>query len=433
MKMKLSRKPSLLRRGSVLFMTLFVVVAVGVALVSYLTMVQTQHRATLRAGAWNHAMPVAESGLEEALAHLNIRGTSNLVVDGWTLTNGNAFMTRPVGSSYYEVLVTTNFPPVVTATGYVPLPLYENAYLKRKIQITTQKRGQFPYSFVSQYKYDLSGVTLVDSFDSSSESGSTGGRYDATKRRANGNVGTTKQNASGILKVATSKIYGKVAVGAGSTSTISGSGSVGDIAWVNSTTGFQPGSRSDDLNLNFDDAPLPPSGSYVTPTSGMNNGTNYTYLLGSDKYRLSTLLMSGNDAVCVTGNAVLHVTGKIDYTGITHIRIKPGGSLTLYANGDTKLSGLGVINETGNARNFTYYGLNGNAKLELSGSGVPVEFIGTVYAPYADLNFSGEVTFIGAALSYSAGSGGNVFLHYDEGLSGDSGAGTFVITSWKEL
>src|SRR5215510_9643952 len=53
-------------RGSVLFATLIVIGVVGVALISYLSLLQTRAQLASGSQSWNLAMPVAEAGVEEA-------------------------------------------------------------------------------------------------------------------------------------------------------------------------------------------------------------------------------------------------------------------------------------------------------------------------------------------------------------------------------
>jgi hypothetical protein len=103
--------------------------------------------------------------------------------------------------------------------------------------------------------------------------------------------------------------------------------------------------------------------------------------------------------------------------------------LTLYVGGsDPFIAGDGVINRTLQPANFTYYGLNTNTKLTISGGGT---FIGTINAPQAaPLAISGNGGIFGAAIVGTYVNSGNASFHYDECL----GAGSFLtITSWREL
>src|SRR5205814_3293900 len=75
----------------------------------------------------------------------------------------------------------------------------------------------------------FSGGGSLDSFDSADPNYSTAGRYDSTKRKANG-IALSNSSVADAVHVDNSHIYGSVTTGAGGTSTING-GSVGDAAW----------------------------------------------------------------------------------------------------------------------------------------------------------------------------------------------------------
>src|ERR1019366_6525772 len=69
--------------GSVLVTTLIVCVVIGTLLASYLTLMSTRYKLTVRSKCWNAAMPVLEAGLEEALTHLHAEPGSPSA-NGWT-------------------------------------------------------------------------------------------------------------------------------------------------------------------------------------------------------------------------------------------------------------------------------------------------------------------------------------------------------------
>src|SRR6266498_2466413 len=116
-------------QGSVLLVTLCTAWVIGIALVSYLTLVANQNRTTYHSQSWADCIPVLEGGIEEALTQLNYnscQGTNNACTYGWTSTNGVYFKSRVVDAtdgSYYEVTITpngggTNTTPIITAKGY---------------------------------------------------------------------------------------------------------------------------------------------------------------------------------------------------------------------------------------------------------------------------------------------------------------------------
>jgi hypothetical protein len=104
--------------------------------------------------------------------------------------------------------------------------------------------------------------------------------------------------------------------------------------------------------------------------------------------------------------------------GLNVIQIGLGGSLWLYVSASSANIYTRVINETGNANNFIYFGLPSNKSLIL---GVNAYFIGAIYAPDADLLLGGGGSdiydFIGASVSHTVKINGNFNFHFDENLS----------------
>ncbi|MEO5802947.1 MAG: hypothetical protein ABIR24_05420 [Verrucomicrobiota bacterium] len=158
----------------------------------------------------------------------------------------------------------------------------------------------------------------------------------------------------------------------------------------------------------------------------------YDYILDGGRYQLSAL--SGK--VLVRGEASLYVTGDVSLTGNNDkIQINPGASLKMYVGGsDAKIGGLGVVNKSGYANNFHYYGLPTNTKLAFNGNG---HFTGVVYAPQADFTLGGGgkdwKDFIGASISKTVKMNGHFNFHYDEALARKGPSRGYVITSWNEI
>jgi len=127
MKIKISQTKN---QGSVMLVTLCTAWVIGIALVSYLTLVANQSRTTFHSQSWTGCIPVLEAGIEEALTQLNYNngeGLSNATAHGWTAAmNGVCFKSRVVGTdgSYFDVTIDPNASatPVITSQGYVPAP-----------------------------------------------------------------------------------------------------------------------------------------------------------------------------------------------------------------------------------------------------------------------------------------------------------------------
>src|SRR5947207_1245878 len=115
------------KEGSILAIMLILSALIGLMLAAYLTMVGSQNKFTQRSQVWNNAVPIAESGVEEALAHINYSGTtSNFAINGWSLVNTNYLKTRVDGDNRCDMSISTDIQPVITVKGSMRAPLLTN-------------------------------------------------------------------------------------------------------------------------------------------------------------------------------------------------------------------------------------------------------------------------------------------------------------------
>jgi Tfp pilus assembly protein PilX len=417
--------------GGALIMVLVITTLVGSVLVAYLSMLKSQNTYSSRSLAWNTAMPMAEAGIEEALAHINYSGTTNLASNGWVKTNNQYVGERTLTNGYAKIMISTDTAPFIISTGYVKAPL-QNAYISRTVRAGTRKRSPFQAGFTAKGSVTMSGG-MLDSFDSSDPLYATVG-YGAATRHANGKI-QTASSALGAINTGNALVYGKVSTAPGGTAIPGSSGSVGDIAW-NANPGnkgsIEPGYSSADVNLSLEDVAVPFTNGYATPSSGSYayQGTNYTYKLDSGNYKLSSdLNLASHDTIVVTSNAVLYLTGQFSIAGNAYIYIPPGGNLKLYIGSPSaSIGGGGVMNGTGNATNFSIFCLGTCTSMSYAGNSA---FIGTVYAPQTDLTLTGTADAFGALVGKTINVGGNLNFHYDEALGG--GNSKYIVISWSEL
>lgn len=429
-------RPRARQRGNVLMVTLLIALLVGFGLASYLQLAGQQNRSTLRSEQWNYAMAISEAGIEEALTHLYHASLANLGSQGWTLSSNAYVKQRSLNDGYYRVAISNVNPPVIYSSGYVFAPLSTNYLPARTVRLTTQSNGMFRRGMVAKGRIDLSGNNIrTDSFDSADPAYSTGGRYDAAKARDHGDVATN----SGLINsfvVGNANIYGRAATGPGGSVSVGPNGAVGSAAWQNAGhKGIEPGYVTDDMNVAFPDVAVPFTGGAAVPASGSFGGTNYTYLLGSGNYQLSSLSLSAKNKVLVNGHAVLYVTGNLSLSGQSQILINTNASLNLYVGGaSASLSGNGVMNHNANSTNFFYWGLPSNTSLSLSGNAA---FTGVIYAPNAAFTLGGggssTYDFVGASVTGSVDMNGHFNFHYDENLGRIGPNSGFVIASWNEI
>src|SRR5262249_34831446 len=194
---------------------------------------------------------------------------------------------------------------------------------------------------------------------------------------------------------------------------------------------------TDDMNVSFDDVQVP-FASALPPVGGtvgslLTGLITYDYILTDGNWMISSPLKFGGKGL-VIGNAVLYVTSDVAFSGNEFIDIKPGGSLKLYVSApNASIGGKGVQNETGNAVNFSYYGLPSNTSLTYGGNG---GLVGTVYAPQADFTLGGGGStgndFSGASITRNVKMKGQYNYHYDENLTRNGPNRGWIAVSWDE-
>ena len=455
--------------GHVLAMVLVVVTICAIALTSYLQLVNAQNRVVARSQGWNASVPVMEAGVEEALAHLNANSETNLNVDGWVQIGNYYRMERAVGDSYYVVTITvTNLLlPVIESRGFCRMPLlvqhnsapfflaqaslntsgdgsyYPNyggnystprdGYMGRGVRINARKNGSLIKAMLAKGRISIAGDVLVDSFSSCDPNKSTNGRYDPAKATDSGDIASNGQLVNDISITGSAKIKGHISTGPGGAVGVNGNkATVGSDAWHDDgMTGVQPGWFRDDMNANIADSPIPPAGGYTGfPSGGYVNGVYYDWILPSGVYNIAELKLASDRKVLITGEVALKINGDLSMAANSGIHIAPGGRLEMYVNGaNASISGQGIVNQTGDARAFTYYGSKNNLRLGLGGDS---EFIGVVYAPYAELTIAGGAVIHGGTVSKTVKATGGFTMHYDTCLS-KGGQGRYIVTSWDEL
>jgi len=412
LKLRISRN-----QAGALLMTVVIIFLIALTLVAYLTWSDTETRLETRSLLWNSALPLAEAGIEEALAHLN--ADSDRAANGWTLSGGSYSKQRTIGDGYFLVRMDANVAPTIISSGFVRVPP-GNTYISRTITIGCRRQGGGGSVILSKSDINFSGGSIVDSFDSRL------GPYTALTRK-DGAVVMSNSGAADSVHIGTATVYGKAATGPGGTVTTDSSGSLGDLAWhAAAKTGIEAGTTSADVAASFP-SNSPPTGAFFTPSSGIVNGTNYTYALGSGTYQTTKFTIGGGGSAIVTGDVELYVTSDFTISGSGWMWLAPGASLKIYVNGKFTVSGGGIANGTGLAEKLSVLGLNGNTTCTYSGSSA---FIGRINCPNAAVTVSGSGGFYGAMTGNTVTLSGGAGVHYDEALGG--GTVRYVVDSWNE-
>src|SRR5262245_29812349 len=200
-----------------------------------------------------------------------------------------------------------------------------------------------------------------DSFDSQDPLYSINGLYpfgDLSKTKDNGDL-----VVNGSLNLANSRIKGFLRLTSFSGISIGPSGSVGNKSWVEGgLLGIQPGHLIQEAFPILANATLPVS-AWIPAVSGSYHidGASYKYAFTtSGDYTLSSV----NGAIFIGTNAQvrLKITGAVNLSGNSSgIRIADGANLQIFMTGDTfALAGAGLVNDTGRAAAFVYFGLPSN-------------------------------------------------------------------------
>jgi len=369
------------RSGSALLVTLVVTLLLGVALASYLKLVQAEQVLTARSQAWNQALVLAEAGVEEALAQLNPAAFTTNVAggNGWSLANDHYEPDPPeriLLGGRYAVVYTAENPPTIYSTGYTTFGA--NADLLSRVVCATTTNAPLATAGLSvRVISNPSGYAYSeDSYDSDDPAYSDAGRYNPTKAK------TPLQNNPPAI------------------------------------------ARSE-----FPDIPPPFETALPLPTK-----IAHTYDLSGDFYLPADFSMASGDRIYVGDNqsATLYIRGDFLMDTEAQIEVADTGQLRIFVAGARTL--LDYVNNRGPAQNFQYYGLPGNTNVTLT-QVTPV-MVGMIYAPNATLtashgntlfNFSGALTV------------GNLVLtrpfkfHFDENLARQGPRRGFVVSSWREL
>ena len=430
-------------KGSVFLVAMGLAVLFSLILGSYLTLVQGEAAAVARSQSYNMAIPVAEAGVEEALALLNKNGgasswSNTLASDGWgaiTSSNTTTKSNLVYASSYYQVTIsnTSSNQPTIISAGVVPFIQYTWGILMDtnrsenittvalvrtiQIQITNTASTYFSSALASEQSMNFSGGIVVDSFNSASTTYSLNGQYSSSKVDDKAIVGTTNTAAASITISGGGKIRGYVNTGPGGTVNANNGASVGDNAWV---------SRSNNnFNVSFTDIAAPTATFVETPASGTVNGTNYAMVFEGNNYwgtsnvmyQTSLNLNNVQEAIITNGNVTIYVpsSGTFAIAGSAFLYIAPGSSLTVYCGAPTAtLSGASFVGAT-NAQQMTLLGL----------------------PTLTSIVYGGGTAFMGGIVAQSISFSGSATLHYDENIvnsSSSSGvAGGYAATSWREI
>jgi hypothetical protein len=410
---------------------------VGASLVAYLGMVSSQERFVHRSATWNSCIAMCESGIEEALAHINHRDTgSNFGVYGWSPASAGAFCkTQFLNRGRCEMAISTNYPPIITVTSKFPGPLGMGE-IKRSVRVETTVKPPFPQLILSKSRVTLNGNGRIDSYNSTNrlvESGA-GGEYVFALATAKAVVASLTRSTD--FSIGNVDIWGYVATGPGAVINIGPGGVVGDRLYclnpLNGNT-IQAGHKRTDFNVYVPDAALPrdfETGRFFDgPVT--NAGVVYRYVARTADYTIPVnFSMSTGEKLLITGAARILARRDVTLNNDAEILLGTNATVEWYQEGsNVSLGGRGVVNTRGFAKDFQLIGLPTCTSINYNGS---FQFIGTVYAPSATVTVGGSADAFGALVGNAIELTGDMSLHYDEALNEPRKA-RFLASSWREI
>lgn len=435
-------------QGSVLLLSLAIATVIGLALVSYLYLVQGEFAATNRSQAWNRSMSISEAGIEESMAMVNQYVTTAYSLTAWTNNAGNNgwsqddnvyFLNRTIPGGSYALAITnvnngTNL--YIKSIGTYYWTNGTVTAISRAVLVNAYATSFYQRAVTVKSYINLVGGPTIDSFDSTSPTYSNNGQYDSTRREAHGDIMTVQSNVVITVDVnlkGNAHVYGHAIMGPNDAIQMSGNNAtIGDTNYTGS--GIQPGWTNSTANLLLPDAPSLPTTTWWPIPSAVNG--NYT-LSGqpgaTTYYQIPSIFggLSSQSTLYVTnGTVALDVESAFSMSGQSSIVVAPNAKLIIWLNGSSaQLTGGGIVNGSGYATNLTIYGTTNLTSLKIAGNS---SFIGTVYAPEANVNYTGSSDVMGSVVGNSFTDSGGANLHYDESLKGMIG-GSYIVTSWSEV
>ncbi len=467
---KTAARPSLPRseRGSLLIVALILSAIIGISLASYLQLGRSSLTVANRALYNNAAMNLAENGLEEAMYSINklvADSSYSWTADGWTAVGASDMRRKWTGTTFdqnatgsvrvYVYNYNGSAAPRIVARSTVSLGGSAAAPIEKWVEVQLRRTSKFANGLVAKDQIRFSGNNAsVDSWNSTYNNDgtlrATPVGYSATTKKDNGSVGSISVSVDAVL-VQNADIWGYAATG-GALPSVGSQGLVGPFG---TPTGTMDMSRvSTDFSANFDPV-SPPTKTYTTIAGGITDNLDLPRVgdvANADGvfYYETTQINFNNKVLAIKKRAadtnqpkvvikLTNTTTSINIGGGSgELTIASGAELQLYAPGDIKIAGKGVMNggtAAGTANlpiALQIWGTktSGVQDIQIAGNGV---LSGVVYAPQGSVKINGNGDVCGSVVANDITLVGNAAFHYDESLGMFGGGNPFRVTRWNEL
>jgi hypothetical protein len=455
------------RAGNSLIMVLGIISLAALLTASSIRVTAARYRNTHCSTSWNRAIFAAEGAADVAITAIR---QNNWVATGWSAAPGNPGdppVTKQVILQSNPILsgATLNVDTVmlggktwyrIRSQGWADLPgspeaapdkhdntlrklslrtdretgtSVTNPRVSRIVEILAEPVGPKPFAraLLARQVYGIPNDAIVDSFDSSNITKSTGGLYDIAKRQYNGHIATLDTAAWNLNN---SYIYGDaLSPNGNATNSTNVQGDVKDLFAFTFPTITAPtwaiihqnyGSVDDDDTIIADAGTTAAPRRYKFDAIDFNGG-------GSLRIKLPAGETEGHVEIWVPGNVTLNGGGTII--------VDPGVKATLHVGNNVFIDNAGLVNSNQRADKVVIQAYGGNASTHPSFEIDDTNFWGAVYAPWCHLTLNSNNRDIsGSFVAYDLTVDNDVRLHYDEVLGtvrlGETG--DLAIRSWVE-
>src|SRR5438270_1690662 len=386
------------RQGVILPLTaLFIVIIVGMVAFAIdsgtITLARTQLQAAADAAALAGAdalstSPTAATTAAQTIgqanyaggAHVSVVTSSDIEFGNWDTTTSKFTLLTGAAASNANAVRVTCWLKQSRSTGLTLFfaPIWGNSVTDVKSQAIALAVPPTCGAFVGLQDVSMTGGSFTDSYNSATGSYSSGSA---------GKDGTVCSNGNISLSGSGTVINGDAHPGVGMSA--SGGGVTGSTtpltqALTESAVNFGSSATTND-NASM---PLTSSGKIAVDSSGnlsLQGGDSLSLPPGT--YYLNSIKLTGNATVILSGKTVIYCVGDCDAAGgsFTNTTQVPS-NLQLYVTG---------------------------AKCDVAGNSA---FYAAVYAPGADVKYSGSADFFGMLVGESITVTGSSGLHYDQAL-----------------
>lgn len=381
------------RRGMIMIVTLGALIFVSTVGTTLLMRSLNEAQISRRSAAQQSAFYLADGAIDQAARNLATPTDTSDDTSSLTMETGSFTIdsTSSIGTNLYKV----------TAHGT------SNSGDQRDVEAVFQLTGQsvFQFALFGSQSVNISGNAITDSYDSSD------GLYDEDAAGHNGDVGTNSTTAGGVTVDGSIFIDGQVAVGpsvSDPTSMVAGY----DSDFI--TGGTSPPSDTQDVVAQSQTFPTPdvtiPDG--CTTTLPAKVGVTRTFQSGVTYCPAGDLVVSGGDIFTATGPVKIYLAGNMTVEGNASIGVEAQPTWMQF-----------LVSSTGSA----------SLQDTIVGS---TEFYGTLYAPKATINISGDAEIYGSIVAKTVNITGNAEIHYDEAsttLTDVSNLYTSALIAWRDL